>query len=150
MGTLKIVPVTFKQACEFITEYHRHHIAPQGWKFGAGASVDGKLVGVVMVGRPVARGSDDGQTLEVIRLCTDGTPHACSLLYAAAWRAAKALGYTKIITYILASETGASLRGAGWTEVAKVRGRSWTCPSRPREDKHPTVDKVRWEKQVGD
>jgi len=97
------------------------------------------------VGRPVARRSDDGWTLEVTRLCTDGAPNACSFLYAAAWRATRALGYRKLITFTLPSEGGASLRAAGWRLVGSTPGRSWSVPSRPRVDKHPLQTKLRWE-----
>lgn len=98
-----------------------------------------------MIGRPVARHMDDGFTLEVNRVATDGCDNACSALYGAAWRAARALGYRKLITYTLASEPGSSLRGAGWTVVGEVKGRSWSCTTRPRADHHPTTDKLRWE-----
>jgi hypothetical protein len=88
---------------------------------------------------------DDGFTAEVTRCCTDGTRNACSMLYRAAWRAARAMGYRKLITYTLAEEGGASLRASGWRIVGEVTGRSWSCPSRPRVDKHPTQGKLRWE-----
>lgn len=96
------------------------------------------------VGRPVARGLQDGWTAEVLRLCTTGTRNACSFLYGACWRAARALGYTKLVTYTLASETGGSLRASGWRVVAEVKGREWTTPSRPRDPSHPQ-DRLRWE-----
>ncbi len=92
-------------------------------------------------GRP----RQDGQTLEITRLATDGTPNACSYLYGAAQRACAALGYTRLGTYILKSESGRSLRAAGWRQIGDVRGRSWSCPSRPRVDKHPTQDKLLFE-----
>ena len=107
------------------------------------------LVGVCVVGRPVARGADTGWTLEVTRLATDGTRNACSFLYGAAAKAARAMGYRRIITYTLASEHGSSLRAAGWVEEAHVRGQSWSRPSRPREDVSPTEDKTRWSKTLG-
>jgi hypothetical protein len=98
--SLRIVPVTFAQACAFITDWHRHHRPPQGHKFSLGVAADEVLVGVAVVGRPVARLLDDGQTLELTRVAVaDATPNVCSLLYAAAWRAAKALGYRRLITY---------------------------------------------------
>jgi hypothetical protein len=100
------------------------------------------------MGRPVARASNDGFTAEVTRLVSDGTPNACSMLYAAAARVARDLGYRRIQTYILASEPGTSLKGAGWTKDKDVKGRSWSCPSRPRTDKHPIEDKTRWFKQL--
>ncbi|MBG0818977.1 XF1762 family protein [Planomonospora sp. ID82291] len=145
-GTLRLVPVTFAQACAFVDGHHRHHRAPPGHKFSIGAAVDQfdspdgelinspfRLVGVAIVGRPVARHFDTGRALEVTRVATDGTSNACSLLYGAAWRAAKALGYTRMITYTRGDENGASLRAAGWEPVAVRPPRSgWSCPSRPR------------------
>ena len=142
---LDFCPITFREACDFIQEHHRHHPPPLGWKFGIGVTDGEKLVGVVTVGRPVARGLDNGKTLEVTRLCTDGTRNAASKLYGWARREAKRRGYNRIVTYILNSESGISLRAAGWHEVTFVKGRSWNCVSRPRNDKHPTVDKRRWQ-----
>jgi len=131
MTQLEIVPVTFRQACAFVAEHHRHHEPPRGMKFAVGvAVVGGDLVGVAIVGRPVARHYDDGLTLEVNRSCTDGTKNANSALYGAAWRAAKALGYRRLITYTQAGETGASLHGAGWRVVAERPARgSWAAAS---------------------
>ena len=143
---METVPINFDEAVAFVRQHHRHHQPPIGCKFSIGAAVDGEIVGVVMVGRPVARALQDGWTAEVTRLCTDGTPNACSFLYAAAWRAVRAMGYKRIGTYILASEDGTSLRAAGWRIVGRTKGRSWSTPSRPRVDKHPTQDKLRWEK----
>ena len=133
--SLHIVPVSFRQACAFIAEHHRHHKPPRGMKFCLGLADDtGTLVGVATVGRPVARAYDDGLTLEVNRTATDGTPNANSMLYAACWRAAKGLGYDRLITYNLPHESGASLRAAGWQIVAARPPRSgWSTPSRPRE-----------------
>lgn len=142
---LSAVPIGLDEAQEFVARHHRHHGRVVGHKFSIGVAKDEKVVGVVIVGRPVARGRDDGLTLEVTRLCTDGTRNACSFLYGAAARAAFALGYKRIGTYILASEDGASIKAAGWRKVAEVKGRSWTTPSRPRVDKHPTQDKMLFE-----
>jgi hypothetical protein len=142
---LELVPINFAEANAFVAQHHRHHKPMVGCKFCIGVSDGEKIVGVAIVGRPVARGLDDGWTLEVNRVATDGTKNACSILYAAAWRAAKAMGYRKVITYILASEPGISLHAAGWKIVGEVKGRSWSCPSRPRIDKHPTQDKIRWQ-----
>ena len=100
---------------------------------------------MAIVGRPVARRLDDGLTLEVNRLATDGTPNACSCLYGAAWRVARELGYRRLVTYILASESRTSLKAACWTCVGEAGGGSWSVPTRPREDKHPVEKKVRWE-----
>jgi hypothetical protein len=105
----------------------------------------GTVRGVAIVGRPVARSRDDGLTLEVTRLATDGCDNACSALYAAAWRAARAMGYRRIGTYTLKSEPGTSLRAAGWIIIHEVRGRSWSCESRPRVDKYPDEPKFLWE-----
>jgi hypothetical protein len=118
--SLCIVPVTFRQACTFIAAHHRHHQPPRGMKFCLGVAIGDTLVGVATVGRPVARHLDDGYTLEVNRTCTlDGTPNVNSMLYGAAWRAAKALGYLRLITYTQAGESGASLRAAGYRVVAE-------------------------------
>jgi hypothetical protein len=147
---LSLRPIAFKDACEFIATLHRHHRPPQGHKFSIGAQApSGELVGVACVGRPVARMADDGYTAEVTRLCTDGTPNACSLLYGAAARAAKAMGYRRIITYILEGETGASLRASGWRRDGAAGGGSWGRDSRPREDNHPTERKTRWSRDLG-
>ena len=124
---LEIVPVSFRSACAFVTEHHRHHKPPVGMKFCLGiADQSGQLVGVAIVGRPVARHYDNGRTLEVNRTCTDGSRNANSALYGAAWRAAKALGYNRLITYTQEGESGASLRGAGWQVIGERPARhSW-------------------------
>jgi hypothetical protein len=258
--TLELQPISYPEACAFIRDHHRHHLPPQGWKFGIAVNapialdeLEGQLcrawsaetsahqvgwtddnpargqcavtalivqdvaggelmrcmvngqshyynllptgdvdytarqfdrpvdysrseprsrdyvlahpdtvrryellssrlvlrrvVGVVTVGRPVARMLDNGYTLEVTRCCTDGTPHACSKLYAAAWRATRALGYRRLITYTLAEEPGTSLTAAGWRVVGQTSGGSWSCPSRPRVDLAPLGQKKLWEAQ---
>ena len=142
---LTACPIDLAEANAFVTQHHRHHVPVIGHKFSIGASLGDLIVGVVIVGRPVARGRDDGMTLEVTRLATDGTRNACSFLYGAAARATFALGYSRIGTYILASEPGTTLKAAGWRLIGEVRGRSWDCQSRPRVDKHPTQDKLLWE-----
>lgn len=142
---LTICPISLRDARAFVNEHHRHHKAPQGGKFAIAAADGETIVGVAIVGRPVARHNDDGWTAEVTRLCTDGTPNACSMLYAACWRAARGMGYRRCITYILAEEKGTSLKAAGWRVIGEVKGRSWTRPLRPRVDKHPTQDKLLWE-----
>ena len=146
---LEVVPITFKEANEFVRRYHRHHGPVQGYKFAIGLADTerNEIVGVVIVGRPVARHLDDGWTLEVTRLCTDGTKNACSKLYAAAWRAVRALGYRRLVTYTLPEEGGVSLRGAGWKCVGLAGGGSWSRPNcgRPRVDLHPLQEKWRWE-----
>ena len=143
---LSLCPVSWDEACEFVTKHHRHHKPPTGWKFGIGVSDEtGMLRGVIVVGRPVARKLDNGTTLEVTRCCTDGAKNAASMLYGAAWRAASALGYRRLITYTLITEPGTSLRAAGWRDLYVTPGRSWSVPSRPREDKHPLGQKQLWE-----
>ena len=141
----QVVPVTQRVAKEFISEHHRHHAPPVGWLWGHGL-IDGggNLVGCATVGRPVARSLDDGLTCEVTRLCTNGISNGCSMLYAAARRTAIAKGYRRGLTYTLASEAGTSLKASGWTKLWITKGRSWSCPSRPRQDKHPLEDKVAW------
>lgn len=144
--TLDLQPVTLAEARAFVAEHHRHHPAPLGGKFAIGITDGETVLGVVIVGRPVARALDDGWTAEVTRCCViDGVPGGCSKLYAAAWRAARAMGYRRLGTYTLASEPGTSLVAAGWSPVGEVRGRSWSRPSRPRVDRHPTQAKIRWE-----
>lgn len=133
--TLHLVPVRFRDACDFVTGHHRHHLPPVGCKFCIGVADDDRvLIGVAIVGRPVARFLDDGFTLEVTRTAVaDNARNANSMLYGAAWRATKALGYSKLITYTQAGESGASLRAAGWRVIAERPARSgWTTPSRPR------------------
>lgn len=143
---LRLVPVSFADASAFVAAHHRHHEPPVGHKFSLGVATGDLLVGVAMVGRPVARNYDDGLTLEVNRTCTDGTPNANSMLYAAAWRATKALGYRRLITYTQAGETGASLRAVGWSVVAERPARpGWWTPSRPRDDRTSGIQRTLWE-----
>ena len=145
---MRIIPITLRQANAFIIQFHRHHKPVVGMKFAIGLEDCGNLIGIVIVGRPVARGLDDKFTCEVTRLCTDGTSNACSMLYSAAWRAAKAMGYTKCVTYILDFEPGISLKATGWVHVADTNGGSWNCASRTRVDKAPICPKQRWEIKV--
>lgn len=143
---LLIVPIEFNEAVAFIRAHHRHHRPPQGHKFSIACSDGERIVGVATVGRPVARMLQDGWTLEVTRLATDGTKNACSILYGAAWRVTRELGYRRLITYILDTESGTSLRASGWREIGKRGGGSWNVPSRPRVDKHPTQQKIMFER----
>ena len=147
-NSLQIVPIHFKEAREFIIKHHRHHKPPVGHKFSLAVAQGGKIKGVCIVGRPVARHIDAAWTLEVTRLCTDGTKNACSKLYSAAWRVTKNLGYKRLITYILNTEGGVSLKAAGWRLVGQAGGGSWNCVSRPRVDKHPTQIKLKFERTV--
>ena len=142
---LEIVPMTLAEANAFVEVNHRHHGKVVGHKFSIGLSDGEKIVGVCVVGRPVSRYLDDGWTLEVTRLCTDGTRNACSMLYSAAWRAAKAMGYKRLVTYILESENGASLRASGWKCVGQAGGLRWTGKRRPEVDLYPAQMKMRYE-----
>lgn len=142
---LELQPIEFDEACEFIDRHHSHHVRPQGWKFGVAVSNGSQIVGVAIAGRPVARHYDDGWTLEVTRCCTDGTKNVASMLYAALWRAARALGYKRLITYTLASEAGTSLIAAGWRVMGQSKGGTWNRVGRVRIDKHPTGQKTLWQ-----
>jgi hypothetical protein len=138
--------VSLDEANAFVRDHHRHHPPVVGHLFSLGAFIAAQLVGVVIVGRPVARLRDDGLTAEVTRLCTDGTANACSFLYGAAARAAFALGYLRIGTYTLPDEGGASLRASGWKLMGERGGGEWSVPSRPRQSaRHPTGTKLLWE-----
>lgn len=145
MTRLVTVPLDLKEANTLVEQWHRHHKPVRGYKFAVGAWCDGKIVGVVIVGRPVNRVRQDGWTLEVTRLATDGTKNACSFLYGAAARATFAMGYRRIGTYTLATEPGTSLHAAGWRCLGEIQGRSWSCQSRPRVDTHPLQNKLAWE-----
>lgn len=159
MKDLELVPITLREANAFIALHHRHHGKDRGCRFVVGCARAGKIVAVAIVGRPKARLLNDGFTAEVTRLCSidvtpivtgaDGQPHhapgACSMLYAACWRAARAIGYRKLVTYILPAEGGASLKGAGWKSIGEAGGGSWSRKERPRVDTHPTQVKLRWE-----
>src|SRR5438105_4885735 len=126
---LSITPINLDEANAFVAVYHRHHRPVPGAKFTIGVSdEEGRVRGVAIVGRPIARLLDDGWTLEVNRCCTDGarTRNACSMLYGPAWRAARALGYRRLITYTLPEEGGASLRGARWRMLGRLGGGNWT------------------------
>lgn len=135
--SLRVVPINFADACGFVAMWHRHHKPPVGHVFSVGvADESDRLVGVAMVGRPVARAYADGLTLEVNRTATDGARNANSMLYAAAWQVSKGLGYRRLITYTQEGESGASLRGAGWRVLAHRPARKgWSVPSRPRDDR---------------
>lgn len=155
---LALCPLTIREASAFVERVHRHHRAPRGGLFAlgcypcaAGPVVFGspQIVGVVIVGRPVARRLQDGWTAEVTRCATDGTANACSFLYGAAWRAAQAHGFARLVTYTLPEEGGASLRGAGFRLIGPAGGGKWTRTARPRVDLHPTQEKLRWERNHG-
>jgi len=142
---IELRPITQADAFAFIRQHHRHHTVPVGALWWHGVHNDnGEVVGVAIVGRPVARHLDDGLTVEVTRLCTDGTHNACSLLYGAVRRVAMDKGYRRGVTYTMPEEGGASLRASGWHNLGTTTGKSWSVKSRPREDKHPLGEKIRW------
>ncbi len=142
--SLELVHVELETANDFVDSLHRHHKKVVGHKFSLGATENGQLVGVSIVGRPVSRYRDDGETLEVTRLCTDGTRNACSFLYGASVRAAFALGYKRIGTYTLRDESGASLRAAGWKLIGERGGGSWAWAGDPKRKSSGDV-KLLWE-----
>lgn len=143
-GKLFVCAILFKEACQFVKQYHRHRLPPVGHKFSLGCFQNGQMVGVAICGRPIARYLDDGKTLEICRLATNGTRNACSKLYAEARKYAQKIGYKKIITYTLMSESGASLRAAGFTlEAESVGSFMWKSSRRVFVD--PTGEKKkRW------
>ena len=162
---MNIVPTTIKAARIFVARHHRHHQPPRGGLFACAVEHGGDVIGVAIVGRPVARELQDGRSAEVTRLCVsptltaglrglcspvasseDDTPGgACSMLYGACWRAARSLGYRRLLTYILDTEVGLTLRAAGWRCLGAAGGGSWSCPSRPRKDGAPQQGKLRWQ-----
>lgn len=155
---LHLRPLTFRRACQFVKDLHRHNKPPTGHKFSIGVvDDDGILRGVASAGRPIARGFDDGLTLEVNRTCTDGCANANSMLYGAVWRAAKAMGYVRCITYTQHGESGASLRAAGWERTKELPARgSWASSTKNEELKakrdrvgNGGVARVLWEIRSG-
>lgn len=146
--SLVLYPISFRDACEFVKTHHRHLRPPQGHKFSISCVNNGHVVGVCIVGRPVSRHLDNGVTLEIRRVATDGTKNACSFLYAAAWRTARNLGYKKLITYILSSENGKSLYAADFKCVGEAGGGNWHSENRPRSKDLPNQKKIRFEKTI--
>ena len=144
---MEIKPINFRDACEFISKYHRHHKPTVGCKFSLGLYDGDILVGVAVCGRPVSRYYDDGLTCEINRLCTDGTFNACSMLYGACCRVAKEMGYKKVITYILESEDGASLKASNFVCEGKAGGTHWTGKRNKGQD-IPAEKKKRWVKEL--
>lgn len=154
---LTIRPISFREASTFVAQYHRHHKPPTGCKFCLGVvDAEGKLRGIAVVGRPVARHFDDGLTAEVNRTCTDGCENANSALYGAAWRVAREMGYQRIITYTQEGESGTSMHAAGWKRVKELQARgSWASSSKGKlkEMRDPIgtggVARVLWECRRG-
>ena len=135
--SLELVPLSLREANDFVEQYHRHNgrTARDGGKFAIGAGTENGLAGVAIVGRPLARLLNDGYTAEVLRLCVqpEQPKNVCSMLYSACWRAWRGMGGRKLVTYTLQTESGASLRGAGWKIVGEVKGGSWHRENRARE-----------------
>jgi hypothetical protein len=146
---MHIHPITLKQANQFVIDNHRHHKPVIGHKWSIGLMDNAEIVGVAIVGRPVARGADDGVTAEVTRLATNGISNGCSMLYGACARVAKSMGYCKIQTYILNSESGISLKATGWELEALTAGGQWVRKDgiTNRTDQ-PTDKKQRWVKYL--
>ena len=144
---VEVTPINLDEANAFVASLHRHHKPVPGCKFCVAVSKDGCVVGVAIVGRPVSRHLDDGWTLEVNRCCTDGSRNACSMLYGASWKVAKALGYRRLITYTLPEEGGASLRASGWRLLGERGGGNWNSRARPRVDTDELLrgQKLLWE-----
>ena len=155
---LEIRPITLHDANAYVEQNHRHNMPTQGHKFSIACYSSGQLCGVAIAGRPVSRVMDDGLTIEILRVCTDGTRNACSFLYGACVRCAKAMGYRRVITYTLKSEPGSSLKASGFSIDGETRGTNWDTPARRRQElqidlfgavrKYPDENKVRWIRKV--
>jgi len=146
---MKIVPISLRQAAEFTTSHHRHNVGAKGHKFSIGLQDSGGvLVGVATVGRPIARHVDDGQTAEVTRVCVlEGNRNANSMLYGAACRACKAMGYKSVVTYTLKTESGSSLKASGFVQDGEVKlnKTGWNMPNRKRKVQEVSlIPKIRW------
>lgn len=153
---LEIRPITLREANAYVAKYHRHNLPTNGHKFSVACYDGERLCGVAIAGQPIARKLDDGRTIEIRRVCTDGTRNACSILYGACARCAKEMGYKRVITYTLKSEPGTSLKASGFKSEGEAGGVSWDMPSRPREitqitlfgevRKYQSEKKIRWVK----
>ena len=150
--TLRVVPIELDEANTLVAAWHRHHQPVQGHRFSLGLIDEGVLRGACVVGRPVARlAGHPRAVVEVTRLVTDGAKNGCSMLYGAAARAAKAMGFERIQTYILDSEQGTSLRAAGWDYEGVAGGGQWHhTDGKPRRTDQPTSLKGRWSKRLGE
>lgn len=142
---ISLQPMTLREANAFVAAHHRHHRPVVGHLFSIGVNDGERVRGVAIVGRPLARMLQDGYTAEVTRVATDGARNACSMLYGASWRAVRAIGYRRLVTYTLPEEGGGSLRAAGWRCIGQAGGGSWSRKGRPRVDLHPMQVKLRWE-----
>lgn len=143
--TLSLSPVSLREANAFIEKHHRHHGGRRAHRFAVGVrGPRGALRGVAIAGNPISKALCDGRTIEVSRTCTDGSKNANSMLYGAVWRAARALGYTRMVTYTMLSESGSSLRAIGMRQDGLTEGRPWNRPKRPRAVTYPVGPKMRW------
>lgn len=147
MSKLKVIPCTYKQAAEYVNRLHRHHKAPVGGKFCIAVSDGETIHGVAICGRPVSRYLDDGFNCEIVRVCTDGTPNVCSMLYGACCRIAKHMGYINVYTYTLQSENGASLKASNFECEGIAGGTHWTG-KRNKGQNLPHELKKRWRKKL--
>lgn len=143
---MNLVPISIREANLYVLHHHRHHRPTQGALFALAVEKDGQLVGVAIAGRPVGQGLQDGRTVEITRVCTDGTPNACSFLYGRCRRAARALGYERVKTYTRQDESGASPKAAGFEQEALLPARSWAeeNASRVRHDRSKPANRIRW------
>ena len=138
-------PISLKLANEFVLANHRHNKPVAGHKFSIGLFDDERLISVAICGRPVARMADDGLTLEVLRVCTDATRNANSMLYSRVKKIAQIMGYQKVLTYTLTEESGASLRAVGAQKSGLVKPREWSRKKRKRNSQDVyKKEKIRW------
>jgi len=143
---MQIKPISLKQANDFVLNNHRHNKPVQGHKWSVGLYENNQLIGVGITGRPIARLLDDGLTLEILRVCTNGERNANSFIYGRIAKIAKLMGYEKIITYTLKRETGASLRAVGAKPIEASKPGGWNRKNRPRENQEIFwEEKIRWE-----
>ncbi len=142
------VPLRLRDANDIVARWHRHHKPSRGHRFSIGAVTElGDLVGCVIVGRPVNRNFNQDLTAEVVRCATNGHRNACSFLYGAAARAAQAMGFWRIQTYVLSVEPGTSLRAVGWTLGHFTEGGAWVRSEEGQEHRnndHPLMPKQYW------
>lgn len=151
MMKYELRPITIKEAAAFIKKHHRHHPPIKAWKIGVSVGIwqvniddthEFKKKGVIVLSRPVGRYLDDKKTIEVTRCCTDGGKNLCSMLYGAAKRISKNLGYKRMITYTLKTENGSSLKASGFVKAYDTKGATWNRKNRPRQDNHPSEPKT--------
>ena len=146
---LTLTPINLKTANAFVQQYHRHHKPTRGHKFSIGVSDSGSLVGVAICGRPVARRLDDGYTLEINRLCTDGTPNVCIAHCPCRPVCGSIEDTAKVVTYILDTESGVSLKAAGYVCEGRAGGLEWNGERKPKmANQYPYQMKTRWVKKI--